>query len=140
MVKEKENATLKVNNMNNQRAIILTTYPKDGKGELKTLFTERTDSIKRKLENPPTTIRHEGWSLETLDRGKIIEGQLVRVMNGDRVIDLYKDGTLIFAGLANEQFLAWSSKDELKINSLALIELVYNFISFCREVVNDLCE
>lgn len=140
MIKEKVNIALKVNNMNNQRAIILTAYPKDGKGELKTLFTETEGSIKRKLENPPI-IRRAGWSLETLDRGKIIERQLIRVMNGDRkTIDLYRNGTLIFTGLANEQFLAWASEDGLKINSLALIELVYNFISFYREVINDLIE
>ena len=139
MVKEKINVTLKVNNINNQRAIILAAYSKDGKGELKTLFTEKENSIKRQLERPPI-IRHGGWSLETLDRGKIIEGQLVRVMNGVETIDLYKDGTLVFIGLADEEFLAWASKDGLKINSLALIELVYNFISFYKEVINDLSE
>jgi len=141
MVKEKINATLKVNNINNQRAIILAAYSKDGKGELKTLFTERENSIKRQLERPPI-IRHGGWSLETQERGKIIreKRKLVRVMDHERIIDLYEDGTLIFIGLANEEFLAWASKDGLKINSLALIELVYNFISFYKEVINDLSE
>ena len=139
MVKEKINATLKVNNMNNQRMIILSAYSKDVKGKLKTLFTEKENSIKRQLEIPPI-IRHGGWSLETLDGGKIIERQLVRVMNSVKIVDLYKDGTLVFAGLADEEFLSWASKDGLKINSLALIELVYNFISFYKEVINDLSE
>ncbi len=127
---------------NNKRIIILIAYPKEKSGELKSLFTNEEGSIKRKLEDPPLNagkIRYAGWSLETLDRGKIIEGQFVRVQNGDRkTIDLYNDGTLIFAGLADEEFLAWASKDGLRINSIAQIELVYNFISFYREVINDL--
>jgi len=142
-IKERIKTIIKANNINNQRAIILTVYIKNNVVELKSLFTDVEGSIKRKLENPPVNagkIRSGGWSLETLDRGKIIKGQLVRVMNGVKTIDLYKDGTLVFTGLANEEFFAWASKDGLKINSLALIELVYNFISFYREVINDLSE
>lgn len=127
---------------NNKKVIILIAYPKEKLGELKSLFTNEEGSIKRKLEDPPLNagkIRYAGWSLETLDRGRIIEGQFVRVQNGDRkTIDLYKDGTLIFSGLADENFLAWASEDGLRINSIALIELIYNFISFYREIINDL--
>ncbi len=126
---------------NNKRIIILIAYPKEKSGELKSLFTNEEGSIKRKLEDPPLNagkIRYRGWSLETSDRGKIIEMQFVRVQNKDiETIDLYNDGTLIFAGLADERFLAHASQDGLRINSIALIELVYNFISFYREVVND---
>jgi predicted phosphohydrolase len=142
-IKERIKTIIKANNINNQRAFILTVYIKNNVVELKSLFTDVEGSIKRKLENPPVNagkIRSGGWSLETLDRGKIIEGQLVRVMHGVKIIDLYKDGTLVFTGLANEEFLAWASKDGLKINSLALIELVYNFISFYKEVIDDLSE
>jgi len=142
-IKKRITTTIKASNMNNQRVIILVTYIKNNVVELKSLFTDTEGSIKRKLENPPINagqVRSRGWSLETLDRGRIIEGQLVRVMNGVKTIDLYKDGALVFTGLADEEFLAWASKDGLKINSLALIELVYNFISFYREVINDLSE
>ncbi len=125
-----------------KRIITLIAYPKEKSAELKSLFTNEEGSIKRKLEDPPLNagkIRHAGWSLETLDRGKIIEGQFVRVQNGDRkTIDLYNDGTLIFTGLADESFLAHASQDGLSINSIGLIELVYNFISSYREVINDL--
>jgi hypothetical protein len=126
----------------NKRTIVLIAYPKEKLGELKSLFTNEEGSIKRKLENPPMNagkIRYAGWSLETLDLGRIIEGQLVRVQNGDRkTIDLYNDGTLIFTGSADEKFLAHASQDGFRINAIALIELVYNFISFYREVINDL--
>jgi len=128
--------------VNNKRMFILIAYPKEKLGELGSLFTNEEGSIKRKLENPPLNagqIRYAGWDMRTLDQGKIIEGQFVRVQNGDRkTIDLYNDGTLIFSGLADEGFLAHASEDGLKINSIALIELVYNFISFYKEVINDL--
>lgn len=127
---------------NNKRMFILVAYPKEKLGKLKSLFTNEEGSIKRKLEDPPLNagkIRYAGWSLETLDQGRIIEAQFVRVRNGERkTIDLYEDGTLIFAGTADEDFLAWASRDGLRINPIALIELVYNFISFYREVINDL--
>lgn len=127
---------------NNERMIILIATPKEKLGELKSLFTNEEGSIKKRLENPQLNagkIRYMGWDLETLDQGKIIEGQFIRVKNGDRkTIDLYKDGTLILSALADENFLAHASKDGLKINSIAMIELVYNFISFYREVIEDL--
>lgn len=124
-----------------KRTIVLIAYPKEKGGELKSLFTNDEGSIKRKLENPPLNagqIRYAGWDLRTLDQGKIIEGQYIRVQNGNRKsIDLYNDGALIFTGLADEGFLAHASEDGLKINSIALIELAYNFISFYKEVIND---
>jgi hypothetical protein len=127
---------------NNKKKIILIAYPKKKLGKLKSLFTNEEGSIKRKLEDPPLNagkIRYAGWSLETLDRGRIIEGQFVRVQNGGRkTVDLYEDGTLIFFGLADENFLAHASEDGLRINPIALIELIYNFISFYQEVINDL--
>lgn len=126
----------------NKRTIVLIATPKEKIGELNSLFTNEEGSIKRKLENPPLDagqIRYAGWDLRTLDQGKIIDAQYVRVQNGDRkTIDLYNDGTLIFIGLADEKFLAHASQDGIRINSMALIELVYNFVSFYREVINDL--
>ena len=138
IIRERINTILKVSDMKNQRAIILIAYPENRLEGLKSLFTNTEDSIKRKLEKPPT-IRYGGWSLETLDQGKIIKGQLVRVTNGDvKTIDLYKDGNLIFAGLADNNFLAWGeNKSNTCIHPLALIELIYNFILFYSNVIND---
>ncbi|MEO0131293.1 MAG: ATP-binding protein, partial [candidate division WOR-3 bacterium] len=70
----------------NKRIIVLAAYPEEKLGKLKSLFTNEEGSIKRKLENPPLNagrIRHAGWSLETLDIGKIIKGQFVRVQSGN---------------------------------------------------------
>jgi hypothetical protein len=125
-----------------KRLFVLTACPNGGSGELLSLFTNKEDGIKKKLEAPPLNagkIRYSGWDMQTLDQGKIIDGQFVRVQNGERkTIDLYKDGVLIFTGLADGDFLAHASDDGLKINSIALIEIVYNFVSFYKEVIDDL--
>lgn len=123
--------------MHQKRALTLTAYP-DQESDLKTIFSTTEGSIRKHLENPPT-LRRAGWSLETLDQAKIIRGEMIRVVNGDRkVIDLYRDGTLIFAGLANQDFLAWSSSPEKqKINPVAIVELVYSFVNFYKFVLED---
>lgn len=54
-----------------------------------------------------------------------------------KVVDLYSDGTLIFAGLADHRFLAWHRKDKQKINPVSLIELIYSFAEFYELVLED---
>ena len=142
IILERIDATLKVNDMDKQRVIVLIAYINNDSRELSSIFSDTEGSIRRKLENPPK-IRYAGWDLGTLDRAKIIEGRLLRVMNGNRkTIDLYRDGTLIFAGLSDEDFLCWANKlddlkKEIKINSLALIELIYSFLNFYKDVLAD---
>lgn len=131
------NEALQHENMSQQRALILTAYPKQA-SELKTIFSTTSESIRKYLEHPPV-LRYAGWDLETLDQARIIRGEMIRVANGDRkVMDLYRDGTLIFGVLANGKFLAWGrTEDQPKINSIAVVELVYSFINFYNLVLQD---
>lgn len=126
--------------MNKKRSIILSAYPNQP-GELKTIFLTIDKSIRKHLENPPT-LRHAGWSLETLDQARIMRGEMIRVANGDRkTIDLYRDGSLVFAGLADHKFLAWgNSPEKQKINAVAIVEIIYSFVNFYRLVLDDLKE
>ena len=126
--------------MKNKRVIVFSAYPKLA-GKLKTIFSTAEGSIRRWLENPPV-LRYLGWSLETLDRARIIGGEMIRVRNGDRkVIDLYRDGSLIFVALADHNFLGQdSSRDAPRITPLALIEATYNFINFYKLVLADFKE
>ncbi len=122
--------------MKEKRAIVLTAYP-TRVCELKTIFNSTDTSIRRKLERPPV-LRYGGWSLETLDQSKIMRGESIRVANGDcKVIDLYRDATLIFGGLADENFLAHAGQDQPKIHSMAIVELVYSFVYFYKLVLED---
>lgn len=116
----------------------LVGYPQD-LTELKTLFNTHEGSIRRIIESPPE-LRYAGWSLATLDRAKIKEGKFIRVMNGQRkVVDLYKDGTLIFGVLATSDFLAWgrTSAPEFRLNPLALVESTYSFMNVYSLVIKD---
>ena len=129
---------LRMSSISNKRTIVLSALP-NPLGELRTIFSSSEGSIRRRLEQPPV-LRYAGWSLETLDRAKIIRGEMIRVTNGDRkVIDLYRDGSLVFVGLADNEFLAHASPPgSYKINPVAIVELVYNFAAFYKLVLEDL--
>jgi hypothetical protein len=107
--------------------------------ELKTLFSTKPGSIRRKLENPEM-LRPNGWDLQTGDAAQTVGGEMARVANGDRkVLELYRDGTLILIVRADDWFLAWATpKDLQRINPLALAEVAYSFVSFYEDVIADL--
>lgn len=128
---------LEHDDLKDRRTIIISAYPNQP-SQLKTIFLTTEGSIRKYLEHPPILRRH-GWSLETLDQAKIMRGEMIRVVNGDRkVIDLYRDGALIFVGLAEHTFLAWHEEQKQKINPLAIIEVVHGFLTFYKLVLEDM--
>jgi hypothetical protein len=122
------------------RTFVLAAYPSE-RGELKTVFQTSKGSIRQSLEDPPT-LRQGGWSVQTLERAGIIRGELIRVCNENyKVLDLYRDGTLIFAVRADGSFLAWNTPDDQqRLNPVALIESTYNFLRLYELVLSDLKE
>src|SRR5258705_9842042 len=54
--------------MHAQRVLILAACPTEP-SELKTLFSTQQDSIRHRLEKPPT-LRYSGWDLGTLDQAR----------------------------------------------------------------------
>lgn len=133
--------TLEYRGLSEKRTIILSAFTSENI-ELKTIFKsmEDSNSIRRKLAFPPTTLRPNGWSIETRDEPQIIEGKFIRASKGDvEVVDLYRDGTLIFVGLADQNFLCWGPtyQDQLRFKPIALVELIYNFMRFYCEIVID---
>jgi hypothetical protein len=117
------------------RSLILAAAPTQP-SELRTIFSEKAGSIRRKLEQPPV-LRENGWSLRTADQAKFVHGELIRVEGHRAIIDLYRDGTLIFGGQINSEFLAWSDKGDLDIHPLALVEVLVNFTRFYGLVLDD---
>jgi hypothetical protein len=91
------------------------------------------------LEHPPVT-REDGWNLVTLDTAKLVAGGTrLRVQSGSRkLVELSESGR--FAALGNFQSLLTVSANgvaafgeqpgdrPLKINSLALVEFVHDFL------------
>lgn len=123
------------NDMKEQRNFVLSVIPTEH-AELRTIFSDRPDSIKRQLETP-RGLRLNGWDLRTGDQAKFIRGELIRVEGYRSIIDLYRDGTFIFNGLIDRNFLAWSDEANARLHPLALAEVVINFARFYRLVLDD---
>lgn len=107
-------------------------------GKLKKFFESGPDSIMDLLQNPGQ-LRHAGWDLNTLDFPQIIKGEYLEVKSGRKLIRLYEDGTMILRALADNNYLGWPRFEEQfkkspRLNSIALIELTYNFIDFYRRL------
>jgi len=47
---------------------------------------------------------------------------------------------LVFACSAESEYMTWSSGKGLKVNPVSLMETIYNFVSFCGEVIADFKE
>jgi hypothetical protein len=99
----------------------------------------RSDEVRQLLQNPPET-RYSGFNLATYDVAKIIKGERYTVGGDRKRLDLYPDGTLIaYATFAD--FLGWP-RDEAqfqerpKINSLALVEFVFDFVQLYERVLD----
>jgi hypothetical protein len=117
------------------RSFILSATPSQP-SELRTIFSEKSEGIRRKLENPPV-IRTSGWSLKTSNQATFVQGEFIRVQGHRSIGDLYRDGTFIFAARINTNFLAWSDQNSLNIHPLALIELTANFTHFYGLIIED---
>ena len=120
----------------NKRTIVFSAYPKYA-GELKTFFSTVEGSVRRQLENPPR-LRAHGWDLWTSQSARVIGRDVVRTRHGEsKVIDLYRDGNLIFAARVDTLFgLGWGSQHD-QINAVAIVEVVYNFVNFYSLVLED---
>jgi len=93
------------------------------------------------VQNPPS-MRRMGWNLLTLDRGKNVEGKYLQVINGERkVLRVYRDGCIIFAGSASEDFLGHGTQDRVQavaVNALAATEVIAEFVLFCDRMIKYL--
>lgn len=110
--------------------------------EIPNFFQE--DSPFFKLLKEPPYLRYMGWNLLTLDHPKIVDGQCWEVRNGDRkTIRLYRDGSFVAVTYADNTFLGWGQSDEdfqksPRLNSLAVIEYVYEFVELYRNVITNI--
>lgn len=95
----------------------------------KTLFAGNDATLVKLFNNPPT-LRHAGFSLEHDGNSRIVMGELRRALiPGWKIIELWRDGTLIYAVDAFVQPLWGSPRPDgsLQLNPLALAEPVYLF-------------
>ena len=117
-------------------ALVICAMPTDNT-ELFSIFSDQPDGIRRKLETPPR-LRRSGWGFATGAPARTVQGKFIRVDSDCEVIDLYRDGCLVFAGAISSDFLAWGKGPSRKIHPLALIEVLINFTKFFQCVIDDL--
>jgi hypothetical protein len=110
----------------------------DTQSEIKGIFEGRNGEVVKLIDNPPE-LRYSGFNLDTEQSSKIIEGKKRRsIEKGSKALELWKDGTLIFAANAGPDFLSWGNYDKqnmLRINDYALIEVCYLFCLLVKELV-----
>jgi hypothetical protein len=100
----------------------------------------RSDEVRRILENPPFT-RQDGFNLVTYERATIDRGERLTVSSGSRKrLDLYRDGTFV-AYAVFPDFLGWPRDadqfaEDPKINSIALIEFIYDFAVVYEQILD----
>lgn len=124
--------------LTNYRTYSLAISPTE-QTEVGSILTSTPDSIAKTMEEPPQ-LRYAGWAMETGDRAKIIGGELRRVKSDEyKILDLYRDGTLIFACRADEALLGWGHTfGKTRINPIALVEITYMFFNFYELVFKRL--
>lgn len=127
-------------NLTNERFFALTAFTE--KPNTLNSFAKSKNGAKQLLLETPS-IRDGGWTLEAPNTPEIIKGELIRTKEEEyKIIELHRDGTFIFAVAADGKFLSWGRKwgDNDKINQVALIESVFNFVSLYEKVIESLEE
>jgi hypothetical protein len=114
--------------------IVITPAPPS---DLRSLFSDQPNSIRRALENPPE-LRPHGWGLRTGATARSIDGELIQTESFREVINLYRDGQLIVASRIDRNSIAWADMKDTRIHPLAFVEFVTNALMFYSLVLADM--
>lgn len=109
--------------------------------ELPGLIESRGSRVVRLLDDPPKIVEG-GFNLGTRSPSQLLYGQRRQtVIKGYKLLELWRDGALIFVVAGDAQFLCWQTKSSpqagLIINTLALTEVVYLFAELACEVYKE---
>ena len=126
---------LEASGLRDHRTYCLAVSPVDTT-EVQSILSSTASSIAKLMEEPPE-LRYGGWAMETGDSARLIDGELRRVKSdGYKILEVYRDGTFIFACRADEALLGWGPTfGKTRINPLALIETTYMYFSFYEHVL-----
>lgn len=117
-------------------ALVAKPWPE---ARFKTLFAGSDSTLVRKFNNPPM-LRRAGFSLEHDGNSRIVMGELRRVVISSwKIMELWRDGSLIYAVDAFVQPLWGSPRPDgsLQLNPLALAEPVYLFAELSRLIYEE---
>jgi len=124
--------------MNNGPQFIFLARPLEA-ASVTDLFAQSSKA--RQILEHPGELRQAGWNLETRQQANIVKGEYLEVkIPGYKRLQLYENGTLAVRVAGDEGFVGWgkSARDfaqRPRINSLALVEVVYSFADLYRQVV-----
>jgi hypothetical protein len=94
-----------------------------------------TQSAEYKAISEPPAYRENGFNLNPHNPVEYLRGELIRrVARGRKGLELWQDGTLIFVGRNDQDFLGWAVKrkpeeNNIYINNFVLTEVVSLFLT-----------
>ena len=101
------------------------------------MFESAEHPIVALLSHPPQ-IRPAGFDLTTNQPPEIVEGRSRRsIVSGWKGLELWRDGTIVFAAAGGDDFLSWATPEEydaFRINPVTLIESILIFCRFTADV------
>lgn len=125
--------------LTNSISYVLVSYPGTAV-DITGLFESRTSEVVKLIDNPPE-LRHAGFDISTQERSRIINGEFRRsVLKSYKLLDVWRDGTIVSVGDGGEGFLCWGNynkKEFLRVNTIALIESVYLFTLFVKGLFEE---
>ena len=105
-----------------------------------TLFKSRAERVVRLIEKPPQ-LRPDGFEIWASDISEIIRGRLRRnMLEGLRLIELWKDGLFIFIAPGDEDFLGWRMQGfdkPIHINNFVLAESILTFCWLMKHIFEE---
>jgi hypothetical protein len=110
--------------------------------KLNGLFSSK--SVEYEAISDPPAYRDHGFDLNPHTPVQHIRGELIRrVTNGRKGLELWQDGTLIFVGRNDEDFLGWAAKrkngeQNTYINNYVLTEVISLFCTFVIKVLGGI--
>ena len=103
------------------------------------LYSSKSDEYKA-ISEPPVYRQH-GFDLDPHTPVQHVRGEVIRrVTNGRKGLELWQDGTLIFVGRNDVDFLGWavrqSNRENLYINNYVMTEVVSLFFTLTTQIFN----
>jgi hypothetical protein len=104
--------------------------------EIPSIFEAKSE-VTQTLNAPPE-IRRAGFDLNTEENSRLIRGELRRAVIPGKLLELWRDGTLIFVAQGDYDFLSWGKYAKpgarFRINPIVLIESIYLFVELSKTI------
>lgn len=137
IIERRVNDSIEAGRLGPHRAYALAISPLD-QTEVQTFLSSASGSIARRMENPPQ-LRRGGWDMYTGGRAILASGDLRRAQGDDKIVNLWRDGSLVSVFRGDEALLGWGPGfGNTRINPLTLVESTYMFFNFYELILEKL--